>query len=89
LTVLVFGALAAVGGFGYAASTTQHAVNAVRHALKPSKPAVVRHSAAQSQYGRTKVTICHHTGSGKNVTITISEAALPAHLRHGDTVGPC
>ena len=32
-----------------------------------------------------KVTICH---KGKN-TITISINALPAHLDHGDTVGPC
>jgi hypothetical protein len=45
-------------------------------------------SAAQYQYGK-KVTICHRTGSGKRVTITISRNALPAHLRHGDTTGPC
>ena len=32
-----------------------------------------------------RVTICH---KGKN-TITISSNALPAHLDHGDTVGPC
>jgi microcystin-dependent protein len=41
-------------------------------------------SAGEGQYGK-KVTICH---KGKN-TITISKKALPAHLRHGDTVGPC
>jgi hypothetical protein len=43
-----------------------------------------------SQYGK-KVTICHHTHSKKHpfVTISISQNALPAHLRHGDTVGPC
>jgi hypothetical protein len=45
-------------------------------------------SSAQGQYDK-KVTICHHTGSGKNVTITISVNALPAHLAHGDTIGPC
>lgn len=45
--------------------------------------------AAQYQYGDKKVTICHKTGSSKSVTITISRNALPAHLRHGDTVGPC
>ena len=40
-------------------------------------------SAGQSQYGK-KVTICH-----KGKTITVSKKALPAHLRHGDTVGTC
>ncbi|HYZ93905.1 MAG TPA: hypothetical protein VFA34_16150 [Actinomycetota bacterium] len=38
-----------------------------------------------------KVTICHHTGSKKHPfhTITVSANAVPAHLRHGDTLGPC
>ena len=40
-------------------------------------------SAAQYQYGH-KVTICH-----KGKTITVAKASLPAHLRHGDTVGTC
>ncbi len=46
-------------------------------------------SASQYQYG--KVTICHHTHSKKHpyVTITVSQAAWPAHQRHGDTLGPC
>lgn len=46
-------------------------------------------SAAQYQY---KVTICHHTkgkGGTHHVTITVSRNALPAHQRHGDTIGPC
>ncbi len=44
-----------------------------------------------AQYPPSKVTICHHTHSLTNpfVTITVSERALPAHLRHGDTIGPC
>jgi hypothetical protein len=47
-------------------------------------------SAAASQYAN-KVTICHHTHSQKNpfVTITVSQNALPAHMRHRDTTGPC
>jgi hypothetical protein len=46
--------------------------------------------AAAGQYP-DKVTICHRTGSQKNpfVTIRVSRNALAAHLRHGDTMGPC
>ena len=38
-----------------------------------------------------KVTICHHTGSESNptVTITVDTHAWPAHEKHGDTLGAC
>ena len=41
-------------------------------------------TAAQAAYGK-KVTICH---KGKN-TISVGKSAVPAHLRHGDTLGTC
>ncbi len=48
--------------------------------------------ASAAQYEYKKLTICHHTngkGGTHHVTITVSRNALPAHLRHGDTIGPC
>lgn len=84
LTVLMLGTLASFGGLGYAASSTKQAAIAVKKVVAPSRPQVVHSSAAQDQYAPQKVTICH-----KGHTITISKSALPTHLRHGDTVGPC
>jgi hypothetical protein len=47
-------------------------------------------SVASAQYQYGKVTICHVAGqSGNRVTITVAASAVPAHLDHGDTVGPC
>jgi hypothetical protein len=72
---LAVAALASVGGVGYAASLV----------------GVSNTSPVAAQYPPSKVTICHHTHSQKNpfATITVSERALPAHLGHGDTIGPC
>jgi hypothetical protein len=42
-------------------------------------------------YGAAKVTICHiPPGNPSNAhTITVGASAVPAHLAHGDTLGPC
>jgi hypothetical protein len=73
---------AAVGGI---TALAVGALASLGAAVSPS-----RTPAAASQYPK-KVTICHHTHSKKNpfVTITVSRNALPAHLGHGDTTGPC
>jgi hypothetical protein len=84
ITVLMLGSLASFGGLGYAASNTKDAFVAVKKVVAPSQPQSVSHTAAADQYQPQKVTICH-----KGHTITIARSALPAHLRHGDTVGPC
>jgi hypothetical protein len=71
---------AGVGALGFAALTS------VGAAVSPSGTA-----GATKQYNPKKVTICHHTHSKKNpfVTIRVSQNALKAHLKHGDTIGPC
>jgi len=73
--------MAAVLGLAAAMLTSLAMVGSA--ALGKSKP-----SASQSQY---KVVICHRTKSKKKPfhTISVSSSAVPAHRRHGDTLGPC
>jgi hypothetical protein len=80
LTVFMLGTLASFGGLGYAASSTKGAFKKV---VAVGGPQSAGRSPASDQYVE-KVTICHN-----GHTITISQSALPAHLRHGDTIGPC
>jgi len=92
ISVLMLGILASFGGIGYAASSTVEVAKVAKRVVTPAtpKPApVVAASPSHDQYKPEKVTICHRTGSGHGVTITISRSALPAHLAHGDTIGPC
>ena len=83
LTALMLGTLASFGGLSYAASGTKEAVIAAKQVVAPSRPQA-GNTPARDQYEPQKITICH-----KGHTITISTSALPAHLRHGDTVGAC
>lgn len=39
--------------------------------------------------GKDKVTICHKAGTPDAKTMLMTKTALPAHLRHGDSQGPC
>jgi hypothetical protein len=87
LTAALFVALASFGGLSYAASG---AANAVRQVTGTQQPRAVQGTAAQAQY-EGRITICHRTGNRNRpfITITVNGAAVPAHLRHGDTVGAC
>src|SRR3954466_2659906 len=61
-------------------------------------PALARSASAASEYQYSgssqyqyKVTICHKTHSKKHQfhQISVNSHAVKAHLRHGDTLGPC
>jgi hypothetical protein len=63
-------------------------------------PALAKSAASASQYEYSgssqyqyhgKITLCHRTHSRKHGShqITVGAAAARAHLRHGDTLGPC
>lgn len=45
----------------------------------------------QLMAGENKITICHYPSGNADArhTIVINESAWPAHLAHGDTLGPC
>ncbi len=53
-------------------------------ALVPVLPAVGQQSPPVGQQSPPRVTICH-----KGKTLTLPQPAVQAHLRHGDTLGPC
>ncbi|MEY8759552.1 hypothetical protein [Chryseobacterium tongliaoense] len=55
------------------------------HYTDPNAPQVPVGNTANNN----QITICHHTASGNNITITINQNAWPAHQAHGDTQGPC
>ena len=39
--------------------------------------------------GNEKVLVCHNASKNNPHTISIAQPAVPAHLAHGDTLGPC
>ena len=39
--------------------------------------------------GNGQVTICHKPGTPAEQTTEVDSPAVPAHLAHGDTLGPC
>jgi hypothetical protein len=75
--------LGVIAGLGAAFAVA--AFGPVAGAVSPAGDA-----ASAKQYA-DKVTICHRTGSKKKPfhTIRVSRNALKAHLKHGDSIGPC
>ena len=75
--------LGVIAGLGAALAVSPF--GPVAGAVSPTRAA-----ASPKQY-EDKVTICHRTGSKKKPfhTIRVSRNALKAHLKHGDSIGPC
>ena len=93
VTLFAFGAS---GGLGYAQSAVSGAASSTADAVvavvttqpQNKKPAsgqnTVNGSQPSHQQYQEKVLVCHN-----GHTISISSSAVPAHLRHGDTLGAC
>jgi hypothetical protein len=72
---IVAGAAAAVSGERLGRSETE---------AKKQAKAARKKGGNTTRQGQPKVRLCH-----KGKTLTVAEPAVPAHLRHGDTIGPC
>jgi hypothetical protein len=74
---------------GVAAATSEDGQAEPAPTGAPPPPPVAGKVPPPGSGATAKVTVCHVTGRGKTVTITIAEAALPTHLGHGDVPGAC
>jgi hypothetical protein len=88
LTVVMLVALASVGGLSYAASSAKHTWIVTRAAVVKGHSGKYSRSRALTpagqQYVVQKAKVCHNGN-----TLELPKAAVPAHLAHGDTMGPC
>jgi hypothetical protein len=50
---------------------------------------VLAMAAAVPAQAKDKTTICHKPGTPAQKTMKVPDQALPGHLGHGDTTGPC
>ncbi len=65
------------------------AAGAAAVALVPMLPAVGQQSPPVGQQSPPRVVVCHKPGTPAQKTMTLPQPAAEAHLRHGDTLGPC
>jgi RNA polymerase sigma factor (sigma-70 family) len=80
------------GGESPAVSVAAHAhESAPGHGPAPSPEPTTDPPAVEEEPPPSKMTICHHTESKKNptVTITVAAAAVEAFLAQGDELGAC
>jgi hypothetical protein len=97
LTAALAVAFALTGGIGYASSAASNGKSALTQLVSGESPGKSAKGKSQQskassakQYGH-KVLICHiPPGHPENAhTISVDQSAVPAHLAHGDTLGPC
>lgn len=81
-----------LGAAGFAAAgiaSGSHLLDAITGTTATTATTSTTGTAGQGR----KVTLCHHTGKSKKhpngVTISVSQHAVKAHLRHHDTMGAC
>jgi hypothetical protein len=102
LTAALAVAFSLTGGIGYASSAVSSGTSALTDLVSvkgSKKPAGKKSSQASNTQAKGssndqyehKVLICHRPpGNPANAhTISVDEHAVPAHLAHGDTLGPC
>ena len=78
------------GTTGGASAGHTHGSGSVHEPAPPPEP-TTDPPPVEEEPPASNVTICHHTNSKKNptVTITVGAAAVDAHLAHGDELGAC
>ena len=100
LTTVLVVAFALTGGIGYASSAVKGGTNAVTslvtgksssHKQGKSGGAKKANNKRGGSQGDHKQAICHvPPGNPDNAhTIVVDKSAIPAHLDHGDSLGPC
>jgi hypothetical protein len=57
--------------------------------LNPDDIIIVIPPVVPESPGADKVTICHKPGTKAQKTLQVPPDAVPGHLGHGDTLGPC